>query len=116
MKIESKIAAVRSGSIAIAPAGKLSGLGDACLDALTDEGRGQRLVRMEVKGDFRLTVALEIPRESPQRRSTERVVGAALRRRLKSSDDPSIEPKRRHPVADALLGPWNDGSDRLPNF
>lgn len=29
-------------------------------------------------------------------------------------DDPPVEPKRRHPVADALLGPRNDGSDRFP--
>src|ERR1700733_2619681 len=92
----------------------LSGLGDSCLDQFTDEGRGQRLVRTEMKGALGLTVALEIPCESLQRRSTEGVVGTTLRRGLESGDDPSVEAKRRHPITDALLGSGNDGSDRLP--
>jgi hypothetical protein len=46
---------------------KLSGLGDACLDQLADEGRGQRLVKTEMKGALGLAVAFEISRESLQR-------------------------------------------------
>jgi hypothetical protein len=91
------------------------GSGDACLDQLADEGSGQRLVGREMKGALGLAMALEVPGQSLQRRSTEGVVGTALRGRLEAGDDLSAEAKRRHPVADALLGSGNDGSYRLPN-
>src|SRR5262249_7672817 len=83
------------------------------LDQLADQSRGQRLVGMEMKGALGPAVALEIPGQSLERRSTKRGVRAALCRRLESRDDPSVEAKRPHPVANALLCSGTDGSDRF---
>src|SRR5262249_11185782 len=93
-----------------------SALGDAGSEQLAHQRHGQRPGRVEVERALRSFVLPEIAGERPQRRPAEREVGASLRGGGKSGDDPSVDAKRRDPVADALLGFRDDPPDRPPQL
>src|SRR5580658_6415147 len=86
-------------------------VGHPRLEELPNERGRQRLV--EVKGALGLAVALDVTRERLERRSAERVVGAALRGRGEARDDLALESERGETVADALLDLRHERMNRL---
>src|SRR4051794_29527288 len=90
-----------------------SRFGDSRPEQLSHQRYRERAIEREVHRGLRLAVAFEIVCERRQRRSAEWVERSALRGRGEATDDLSIEPERREPVADALFRLRNDRADRL---